>query len=92
MNESNESASDRNCQQINPNEDATFVAAAVVVVAALEDTANVRDVSDVVLVMGAPDIPLIDPVELSALRVVGEALSKAVEGCVSVAAALANEA
>ena len=89
MNKTSEKASDRNFQQVNLNEGATLVAAAVVVFATLD---NVRDVAVVELIMGALEIVLIDPVELSALGVVGEALSKAIKRFVSIAAALANEA
>lgn len=92
MNKHNEKASNRNCQQLDTNEGATPVAVAEVIGATLEDTTEVRDVAVVELDVDTPEIPLVDPVMLGPLRVIGEAVSEAVKRRVSVVAALANEA
>ena len=92
MNKNIERMSNRNCQRLNTNDDAIPVAVAGVVGVRLEDTAEVRDEVVVELELGTPEVLLIAPVVLDPLRVVGEAPFNAVKGCVSVAAALANEA
>ena len=90
MNENNDRESDRNCQRLNGNEGATPVAAAGVVVATLEDTSNARDGTVVEPDLGMSEALLVAAVVLGSLRIIDEALSKAVKSCVSVAAGLAK--